>query len=150
MDHIFLGGSYIYQRAEPVILWQEQEMIFLESDEQQVGESEPGNHFILHFLGLKMQQLKKLMTNFSQNVPPHIWMFENVWKSYHSSLKISSIAVKLGPLTHSLCANQSNEYIVKSACMGHGACGHLYVINGLHGSKKTNTEILSCFLVEIS
>ncbi len=57
-------------------------------------------------------------------------------KSYHSSLKISSIAVKLGPLTHSLCANQSNEYIVKSACMGHGACGHLYVIYGIHGSEN--------------
>lgn len=47
MDHIILGGSYFYQRAEPVILWQEHEIIFLKSDKQQVADCEPGCHFVL-------------------------------------------------------------------------------------------------------
>lgn len=103
MDHILIGGSYFYQRAEPVILWQEHEIIFLQSDKQQVADGEPGCHFVLYFLGKtnkQKQQLQKLMAHFSQIFPVHNYN-ENI-NIHNLTIPVLKSLPKLSSLVRSL------------------------------------------------
>lgn len=149
INYIFFRSSYVHQRAEPVIFGQEQVMIFLKPDQQQGAKRQPGRHFVHHFLEFSFFKIKPSINKcWLITVKDFLSSFELLTikktNTHHSNIKISSIAVKLGPLALSLCANQSYEYIVKCSRVGHGSSGHFYFIYSIHRSENEHRGSVIC------